>query len=78
MSTKTEQNALPALMTYDSWLKSIPASSTTGWRWRREKMVETINIAGRVYISREAIARFLSRAAAGEFEKRHVVPTRAA
>ena len=71
-ATKTEA---PAFQRYEAWLKTIPASSTTGWRWRREGMVNTINIAGRCYISAEEIARFLARAESGEFAKEHKVPT---
>ena len=70
-ATKTEA---PALVRYDAWLKTIPASSTTGWRWRREGMVKTINIAGRCYISAEEISRFLARAESGEFAQEHKTP----
>lgn len=65
---------VPAMMRYDTWLRSIPCSSTTGWRWRRDNMIRTINVSGRCYITQEEIQRFLARAEAGEFAKDHVTP----
>ena len=64
------------LLAYDAWLESIPISPTTGWRWRKLGLIETINIYGRVYVSRSAIARFEARARSGEFAKEHVTPKR--
>ena len=66
--------AAPALQRYDAFLASIPASSTTGWRWRKEGMIRTTNIAGRCYVSAAAIQSFLTRAEAGEFAKEHKTP----
>jgi hypothetical protein len=39
-------------------------------------MIEVQNIAGRLYISRTAIAEFERRVEKGEFSKRHRTPTR--
>ncbi len=64
----------PSLQRYDAWLRTIPASSTTGWRWRKENMIRTLNIAGRVYVSSDAIAEFLTRAERGEFAQEHKTP----
>jgi len=64
------------LLAYDAWLESIPISSTTGWRWRQRGLIETINIYGRVYVSRSAIQESLRRAGRGEFAKEHVTPKR--
>jgi hypothetical protein len=64
------------LLAYDAWLESIPISPATGWRWRKRGLIETINIYGRVYVSRSAIAEFERRAAAGEFSRAHVTPKR--
>ena len=66
--------AAPALRRFDHWLASIPASPTSGWRWRKNGWIKTVNICGRCYISTEEIARFLGRAEAGEFSKEHKVP----
>ena len=64
------------LVSYDSWLASVPISPATGWRWRKRGLIDTINICGRLYLSRKAIAEFERRAAAGEFAKEHVTPNR--
>jgi hypothetical protein len=77
-TSKTATTTAPALQRYDGWLASIPASSTTGWRWRKENKIQTINIAGRQYITAEAIAEFLARAQAGEFAKEHKTPSASA
>jgi hypothetical protein len=49
------------------WLARIGVSRSTGWRWRRSGVVETVVIGGRVFISRSAETKFLRRAGAGEF-----------
>ena len=64
------------LLAYDTWLASIPISPATGWRWRRQGLIEVINIYGRCYVSRSAIAEFERRAAAGEFAQVHHTPKR--
>jgi hypothetical protein len=68
------ENHCTDLVAYDSWLASLPISSATGWRWRKRGWIPTVNICGRVYVSRRAIAEFESRAAAGEFAKEHITP----
>lgn len=55
------------LSTFDAWCKSIGISATTGWRWRGEGKIKTIEINGRNYVSQEAIDEFERRAKAGEF-----------
>jgi hypothetical protein len=49
------------------FIDSIGCSRTTGWRWRKRGWIETVSIAGRPYVRRDAIDRFLTRAQAGEF-----------
>jgi len=61
-------------MKFDVWLKSIPASPATGWRWRREGLIKTVNVFGRVYVTDEAIRDFIARAEAGQFAQEHKVP----
>jgi hypothetical protein len=58
---------------YWRWLARIGVSRSTGWRWRRSGTVETLVIGGRVYITRAAEARFLTRAGAGEFQQRRLL-----
>ncbi len=66
------------LVAFEAWLSSINRTAVTGWRWRKLGWIEVINIAGRLYISRAAIARFEARAAAGEFSRPHKTPNRKA
>jgi hypothetical protein len=62
------------LLALEKWTREIGKTSTTIWRWRKHGWIRTVNICGRVYISREEISRFEKRAAAGEFSKTHVTP----
>jgi hypothetical protein len=64
------------LVSYETWLASIDVAPTTGWRWRKRGLINPINIFGRLYLSRQSIADFERRAAAGEFSKTHKTPKR--
>jgi hypothetical protein len=64
------------LVAYDEWLNQLSITHATGWRWRKRGWIPTVNICGRVYVSRTAIAEFERRAATGEFAKEHVTPKR--
>jgi hypothetical protein len=57
------------IIPFTIFLKRIGRSPTSKWRYRRDKLIETINICGRLYVTTEAIARFEQRAIAGEFPK---------
>jgi hypothetical protein len=48
-------------------LGSIPVSRTTGYRWRKAGIIETLVIAGRRYVTEDAIAEFTRRAKEGEY-----------
>ena len=50
-------------------------SLTTLWRWRKLGWLRTVNIAGRQYVTNEALEEFNRRAAAGEFAREPKVPT---
>ncbi|HEY5915272.1 MAG TPA: hypothetical protein VJA21_32220 [Verrucomicrobiae bacterium] len=62
----------------NKWLAEMGVGPVTGWRWRKLKMLETINICGRVYVTPEGSAKFKRRAEAGEFAKVHKAPGRTA
>lgn len=64
------------LVSFDGWLDSLDKTRTTGWRWRRDGLVKTVNIFGKLYITRDEIARFERRALAGEFHKDAPIPQR--
>ena len=76
MSDNVTQSPPSNLISVDRWLKDLGKTRVTGYRWRRDGLVSTINIYGRHYITRDEIARFEARAMAGEFTKAHAKPTR--
>jgi hypothetical protein len=52
---------------WHKFVKDIGVSRTTAWRWRKVGFIETVNLAGKPYVTRSEIDRFNSRLAAGEF-----------
>ena len=64
------------LVALTKWLREIDKTAATGWRWRKLGYITTTNILGRLYVSREAIAKFERRAAAGEFSQVHKTPSK--
>jgi len=72
----TSSTTVSDLVAYDKWLSELSITPATGWRWRKRGWLPTINICGRVYVSRSAIGKFEQRAAAGEFSKTHITPKR--
>lgn len=51
----------------DLYIRQSGLSPATCWRYRKKGWLRTIVIAGRHYVTREAIAEFNARAARGEF-----------
>lgn len=64
------------IQSLQSFCRGIPISPVTAWRFRERGWLETINIAGRQYVTAEAIETFKRRAAAGEFAQEHKAPKR--
>ena len=60
-------NALPPLA-LEHFMSQIGWSPSTCWRARKRGVLKTIVIAGRHYVTREAIAEFNARAELGEFK----------
>jgi hypothetical protein len=56
-------------MALDKFIEQTGLSPVTIWRFRKKKFLQTVNICGRHYVLRSEIARFNSRALAGEFSK---------
>ncbi len=69
-------NGAVAVVSLNKWLSDVGVSPITGWRWRRKGWLKTVNIAGRQYLTQEAIDDFNRRAASGEFAQVHKVPSR--
>lgn len=66
------------LIALNKWAAITGITPITAWRWRSRGMLETVNIAGRVYITQSESERFTARAAAGEFAKVHRAPQKVA
>ena len=64
------------LVSYFGWLGTLGKTRTTGWRWRKmtPPLINTVNVFGKLYVTREEIARFEQRAMAGEFHKEITTP----
>jgi hypothetical protein len=73
---KTYLNPGPAVVSLSRWLEQVGVTTCTAWRWRKKGWLKTINIAGRQYLTQEAIDEFHRRASAGEFSQVNKVPTR--
>lgn len=56
-------------MALQAFCEKLAVSATTVWRWRRMGWLETVNIAGRPYVTREEVRRFNARVATGEFSR---------
>jgi hypothetical protein len=71
----TEQ-ATTTVISLSKWLEQVGVTSCTAWRWRKKGWLKTINIAGRQYLTQNAIDEFHRRATAGEFSQPHKIPSR--
>lgn len=67
-------NAGPAVVSLSRWLEQVGVTPCTAWRWRKKGWLKTVNIAGRQYLTQEAIEEFHPRASAGEFSQASNVP----
>lgn len=54
-------------LSLDKFMEQSGLSPVTCWRYRKRGWLETVVIANRHYVTREAIAEFNRRATAGEF-----------
>ena len=64
------------LYSFDGYIKGRGLTRYSGWRYRKLGLISTVNIFGRLYITREEIARFEARAIAGDFHKEAKTPAR--
>ena len=64
-----DKNIVPGLMALDKFIESIGVTRETLVKWRRNGLLETCNIYGRLYVTIEEATRFKRRAMSGEFAK---------
>jgi len=65
----------PILISWLTFLQKMGVSDVTGWRWRKEGWIHTVNINGRLFVSEEEISKFKERAESGEFATEHKTPS---
>lgn len=57
-------------MAVSNFARQVGRTTVTIWRWQKLGWLDPfVNIAGKPYLTREAIQRFTERAIAGEFAK---------
>ena len=76
MPRMEQQQQITNLVLFSEFLKKLGRSESTGWRWRKEKLIATLNLCGKLYVTREEIRKFEDRAIAGEFSKAIAPPRR--
>jgi len=76
MSTSATASPASNVVSFDAWLLNIGKTRCTGYRWRRAGMIQTFDIHGRQYLTREEIAKFEARAMGGEFARPAKTPKR--
>lgn len=76
MKTTPSDSSTEGLVTLDKFLKDTGLSHTTGWRYRNRGWLKVINIAGRHYVAKSEIARFIGRARSGEFAQLATCPNK--
>jgi hypothetical protein len=74
LKDKTHSTPGAAVISLSKWMQAVGITACTVWRWRKKGWLQTINIAGRQYLTQEAIDRFQRRAVSGEFAQVHKVP----
>jgi hypothetical protein len=77
MSNSHHADEEPAsrLVPLGRWAREIDRTPSTVWRWRKAGLISVQNVAGRLFIHRDEIARFEAAVAAGELAKLHKTPT---
>ena len=63
------ENTSAGLVAVPKFIKALGIAPSTLWRWRKRGWIaDPIDIAGRKYLTTEAIAEFRRRAENGEFK----------
>jgi hypothetical protein len=67
----------PPLVALAVFARQLGRNPVTLWRWQKLGWLDaSVNIAGRPYLTRQAIDRFTRRATDGEFSKKSHAPRR--
>lgn len=75
LQINSPKNETPPLVSVSNFARQIGRSTVTLWRWTNLGWLDKpVNIAGKPYLTGDAIDRFTRRAAAGEFAKAPHVP----
>ncbi len=74
----SNQSSAAPIKSLNKFALELGKTPVTLWRWRQRGWLDTVNIAGRQYVTAEAVAKFLARAEAGEFAQQHTAPDRRA
>jgi predicted site-specific integrase-resolvase len=74
LSAMNPTASIPSIKALNVFTKEMGVSPATVWRWRRQGILETVNINGRPYITSEAAVAFVARVTAGEFAKAKPIP----
>jgi hypothetical protein len=75
-TTLKSEAATPPIQSLQAFITGMGIKPITAWRMRKKRWLTTINIAGRQYITADAVAEFMRRAEAGDFAKVHPTPKR--
>src|SRR5438128_1019089 len=70
----TKSNGMSNLVPFDGWLKALSLDRSTGYRYRQRGILKVVNVFGRLYITRDEVARFEKRAISGEFAQKQRKP----
>jgi hypothetical protein len=76
-ATKEQGTVLPgSIVSLDKWTQQTGVAPVTVWRWRNKGWLSVSNIAGKLYLTTEALLEFERRLKNGEFAKEPTVPKR--
>ena len=67
--SKTTPEAVAGITSASVYRRQLGVSKTTLWRYRRNGWLKTINVLGKLYVTRESIAEFEAMMRSGELAK---------
>ena len=67
--TQTNPELASGVKSLSTYRRELGRSKTTLWRYRRNGWLKTINVLGKLYVTRESIAEFEAMMRSGELAK---------